>query len=102
MSKNDAKKKATDRWGLSTVGGNARMARKLALLSLPVPKSLIAWKFDRKCSVSTNTPPVRPTYMFISLFSRFLHHISYMQYGHYGFRVTEMHHAGSIIHTIYR
>ena len=43
MSKNGAKQKATDRWGLSTVGGNARMARKLALLSLPVPKSLIAW-----------------------------------------------------------
>ena len=27
MSKNDAKKRATDRWGLCTAGGNARMAR---------------------------------------------------------------------------
>ena len=61
MSKNGAKQKATDRWGLSTVGGNARMARTGAFV-VTGPEISDCLEFHRKCSASTNTPPVRPTY----------------------------------------
>ena len=57
MSKNDAKKRATDRWGLCTVGGNARMAR--ASSEIYVFRAIFGTREKRTggCSVRTNTHP---------------------------------------------